>query len=400
MSRTYVTTVSIILGLSLACVAECGCTKAFAAPAHLDGKVSKDQLADALSRAGMQCVWQQGAKSELLIDTVRMGSAAYYQGLCPNDNIRSITASNGVLKIMVKRGAATYQAQLPLEPESGLNGSFDLSAAVSKGSLKASATGSGAELKTQKAGLDQNTPKIVNVNVPVRPIVDIGQQEVPIVDIHSDPKIVDVMQRLVQYNIELIIDRTGSMSLIDGTDGLTKMEWCHRQVRDLAERLRPYQKNITITTFNTTFQTYEDCNLERVEQIYGETTPSGSTDLVDPLMSRLDAASAIWHEGAKRTLVVVIHDGLPNVPRDTTVVDQKIIEYTKHMRSPDEVVLTFLQIGATFDGRAFCDRLDTALVGKGAKYDIVNTVTFPQLKQEGLVSAMLNAILANKQVLN
>ena len=382
------------------------CNSAFAAPKRLDGSVSKDQLADALAKSGLQCVWQergQNAKPELLVDSVRMGSAAFYKGLCEKDNIRSIEAADGVLKIQVIRGTNRYQVQLPLEPDTGLNGVFDLSAAVRKNTAAASnlLTGSAlsrdSRLKAQKAGLDRNDPKIVDVKVPGLPVVDIGQQKVPIVGINDKSRPLNDMEKLVQYNIELIIDRTRSMSLVDGTNGMSKMEWCHRQVQDLAQRLKPFQKTVTVTTFNTTFQTYPDCSLDSVERIYAETRPDGNTDLVDPLMARLDAAAAIWHIGAKRTLIAVITDGLPNVPKDTTVVDRTLIDYTSHMRNPDEVVVTFLQIGDTFDGRDFCQRLDNDLVRQGAKYDIVNTVDFAHLKVEGLVNALLRAIVANKQ---
>jgi len=60
-------------------------------------------------------------------------------------------------------------------------------------------------------------------------------------------------------NIELMIDITGSMKLVDGTDGLTKFEWCHQQVSNLAQKLEPYLKNLTITTFNTEFNTEKNC---------------------------------------------------------------------------------------------------------------------------------------------
>lgn len=70
-----------------------------------------------------------------------------------------------------------------------------------------------------------------------------------------------------------------------------------------------------------------------------------------------------------------------------------MIDFTHQLTDPDEVVVTILQIGDTFEGRDVCIDLDDNLVNEGAKYDIVDTKTFAELKQEGLVKAMIDAVV-------
>ena len=386
MSKNKLTAVLAFAVLLLGCHSQIASADA---PRRLNGAVSKDKLAEALASSGIQCVFQEGPSSQLLVDSVHLGTDAYYSGLTAGDVIQSINAAGGKLTISFKRGAAKYSVSLPLGKEVALDGTYDLTGAADKSLLKSAASRNAAQLKNRVPATDKSDRKIVDVAGPKIPIVDAGGMKMPIVDVNTPQ---GQLQRLARYNIEVVIDRTGSMSDIDGTNGLTKFEWCHSQIRSLAHALAPYQNRITITTFNTAFQTYPNCTLDSVEQIYSTLKPDGETDLVEPLMSRLNAAAAIWHKGARPTLIAVITDGLPNVPVNTAVVDQAIVDFTRGMSDPNEVVVTLLQIGDTFDGRDFCNRLATQLVAEGARFDIVHTVDFAQLKGEGLVNALLATI--------
>ena len=66
------------------------------------------------------------------------------------------------------------------------------------------------------------------------------------------------------------------------------------------------------------------------------------------------------------------------------------------MVEPDQITLTFLQIGDSFQGRDFLLDLDDELVNEGAKYDIVDTKTFQQLKAEGLAKCLVDALTEHK----
>jgi len=200
---------------------------------------------------------------------------------------------------------------------------------------------------------------------------------------------------LEPYNIELIVDVSGSMADEDGTGGLTKFEWCHRQVKELAKRLAPLNKTFTLTTFNNLFSTRENCTTADVEQVYANTMPAGLTDLVDPLsasFARLKSCFDAAGAAERSALIVIITDGLPNIPRDTGEVNRAIVAFTQNLNANDHVLITILQVGDTFDGHSFHKTLDNHLVTEGAAFDIVNTQTFAQFKSRGLTDALIDSV--------
>lgn len=332
----------------------------------LTGTVSQNELIDSLERMGIKCVLQGGTTDRLLVDQVRMGSGAYYAGITKGDAIAELKkAGADMFCLTIERAGKIYQSNL--KALSGQIATSSLQIGVGKTLLKGNAAEQNQD-KLLKSGAAENEAKI-----------------------ESEPE-----KKLVPYDVELVIDITGSMNEVDGTGNLSKFEWCHEQVRTLAARLNPYHKTFTITTFNNAFQTMENCTPERVEEIYAEIHPRGGTDLVDPLEARLHAALGKHRDSGRPVLIAVITDGEPNIPPDPHVVNQAIIAATQRMNDPDQIVVTFLQIGDTFVGRDFCVDLDDNLVNEGARYDIVDTKTFAELKSEGLVDALIDAIIESK----
>jgi len=347
----------------------------------IKGTVTQNQLIDRLETAGIKCVIHEGSsgKNSLVVQSVRPGSSAYYKGICSGDNIKNLNQNTGVLTI--ERDNHTYQITIDTSSDNT------------------------QRLTLANPKLDERTPTSPVANVKARnpniPVVDVNDRNAPLLNVNQKIPQQEVQEKendkkLVPIDIELIIDISGSMEFYDGTGNLTKFQWCHEQVRDLAQRLAPYHKTFTITTFNRNFDTMEGCTAEKVEQIYASTHPVGGTDLVDPLATRLNAAYQKAAANKHTLLIAVITDGLPNVPRDPTVVNRALIDFTQRLSDPKQAIVTFLQIGDTFDGRDFCIDLDDNLINEGAKYDIVDTKTFAELKQEGIVDALIDAILEKR----
>ncbi len=331
----------------------------------MKGTVAESEIIDNLERLGIKCVLQESAHKTIVIDDVRMGSSGYYGGVDKGDVVQSLRGQNNLFLLTISRAGKIYQISL----------------------------------KPLASQYDSSTSKPSSV-----PIVDVTQKTLLAGQVNNKPLSQGINQDttrdkvLKNYDIELIIDITGSMMEKDGTGNQTKFEWCRDQVRNLAQRLSPYQQTVTITTFSDKFQTEEQCGIERVEQIYGSITPSGNTDLVDPLKSRLEAGLNRQEQTHRPLLIAVITDGLPNVPNDPSVVNKALIAFTQGLKSRDQVELMFLQIGDTFTGRDFCVELDDGLLSEGAKFDIVDTKPFADLKQEGLVNALIDAVKRTEPV--
>jgi hypothetical protein len=196
-------------------------------------------------------------------------------------------------------------------------------------------------------------------------------------------------KKILTYNIEFVIDISGSMASSDGTDGLSKFDWCREQVASLADRLAPYARTVDITVFNNRYQTAESCNRDAISAIYSGIRPGGGTALATPLLDRCEKALAKRQSGGRPTLIAVITDGLPH---DRQAVCQNLITFTQKLNHPDDVVVTVLQIGENFNGQEFCVDLDDNLVSQGAKYDIIDTRTFGELKSESMPTALVHAL--------
>src|SRR5262249_12939047 len=153
----------------------------------------------------------------LLVDQVRMGSGAYYAGITKGDAIAGLKkAGADMFCLTIERGGKIYQSNL--KALSGQIATSSLQTGVEKTFLKGNAAQQVQDksLKSEASASPEPEPE----------------------------------KKLVPYDVELVIDITGSMNEVDGTGNLSKFEWCHDQVRTLAARLNPYHKTLTITTFN------------------------------------------------------------------------------------------------------------------------------------------------------
>lgn len=369
-------------------------------PSHVfRGNVSQNEVIDNLERLGIKCEIHEGAAHKLTVREVRLGSNAFYKGVIAGDTIIGLTTdhNDNRFRLTISRSGQTYQ--LSLKPLSGAlsDNATPLSAGINKSLLQGNTVDKAANVDLK--GLQPKTASthipIVDVNQHDPLAAEVGLNNPPILDIgpRKEPK--GNTKKLVTYDIELILDITGSMNEADGTGSLSKFQWCHEQVNTIAQRLAPYNKTFTITTFNEQYDTMENCNPERVEQLYRTIKPSGGTDLVDPLIARCSASLTRQKRTGKPQLIAIISDGEPNIPRDPKAVNRALVDFTQRMSAPGEVTITFLQIGDTFTGRDFCVDLDENLVREGAKYDLVHTKTFAELKQEGIIDALIDAIREN-----
>jgi hypothetical protein len=359
----------------------------------LQGNVTQNEQIDNLERLGIKVLMQEGPPSKLIVRDVRMGSNAFYKGISEGDVVKSLVKNGEIFQFTFQRGDKTYM--LPLKPLAGAaTDNSPLSASASQNMLSGKADQTGVNLQAGKAKLASGSVPIVDIAPNTMLTGDVDSKKLPIVDVAptKPPE-----EKLVRYDIELILDITGSMNDHDGTGNMSKFEWCHEQVRTLAQKLAPYKKTFTITTFNTSYDTQSSCDPGRVEQIYSSIKPIGGTDLVDPLMARCEACLERQRGSGQPQLIAIISDGLPNVPKDPKVVNRALVEFSQRLTKPGEITITFLQIGDTFDGRDFCLDLDENLTNEGAKYDMVNTKTFDQLKNEGIVDALLDAVRENAQ---
>jgi hypothetical protein len=198
---------------------------------------------------------------------------------------------------------------------------------------------------------------------------------------------------LDQRDFTLIIDKSGSMSIKDKSGG--KSRWNTMQESTLAlaskcEELDP--DGITVYTFSGRFRRYENVTAAKVQQIFLENEPIGSTDLASVLQ---DAANNYFQRKsagqikANGEIIVVVTDGEPD---DRKAVMRVIIEASRRLDKDEELAITFIQIGEDAGAKQFLKALDDEMKTVGAKFDIVDTITAEDMENSTLTEILLNAI--------
>jgi len=313
-----------------------------------------DEVNYVCGAAGVSLV---GNKLPSKVESVRQGSPAYYAGLEKDDQILSGSIGQNKLALIINRAGKTYSLSVDTGP-------VDLSRMQAK---------KDHDLKIPEVDVTQHKT----------PEVDVTQHKTPIPPPEDPP-----LKRLSQFDIVIVVDASGSMNQSLSSEPESKWQWCADHISSFAREIKPYLggRGITLITFNNSFTKERGCSAERVENLFRTMTPAGATDMGSPLQDVL--SEFLSTQRGRPLLVVVMTDGMPNRgPK----VENVIIQATQEMRSPGEIKVTFLEIGEEYDGRALLKYLDDYLIHDGAKYDIVDTLTFDQLKQIGLAGAMVHA---------
>lgn len=339
-----------------------------AGPKQLKAGISRSEFGAALETIGINCLLETNAHPKCWVTDVRPGGIAFYKGLAKGDCILSLIKSGKGYEVAFERKGKNYKVYL----EALAKPSIAIDLVAQKTKLESQTGVDLLKLQIDKSKLQTGVAK--------------QGLQAAIAKKETD------LKKIAQYQLELIIDRSGSMDWQDGTGDLSKFQWCEKQTTQLAKALEPYTLDLTVTVFNPDFETFRNVKVEKIHEIYEHYRPEGGTDLVDPLRARIDEYLRKRTSKSKPLLIAVITDGLPNMPENPDVVLDYLVKASQEMRNANEITVTFLQIGDTFEGQSFLLKLACNAVAAGAKYDFIDTRTFDQLKSSGLTSALIAAV--------
>ncbi len=200
------------------------------------------------------------------------------------------------------------------------------------------------------------------------------------------------MLDLMTRDYTLILDKSGSMSTPDATG---KSRWASAQESTLAlaRKCEQFDPNgITVYTFSGKFRRYEDVTAAKVEQIFMENDPMGTTNLAGVLADAFNqyfARKAAGQVQGSGETILVITDGEPD---DRRAVIETIVQATQKMEQDEELAVSFIQIGSDSGATAFLKALDDQLEGVGAKFDICDTITIEDMENLSIAEVLLAAI--------
>lgn len=191
----------------------------------------------------------------------------------------------------------------------------------------------------------------------------------------------------------LIIDKSGSMSTPDQVGGRSRWEAAQESTLALARKCEQFDPDgITLYLFSSRFKRYDNVTSSKVEQIFQENDPAGTTNLAGVLE---DAVKQYFQRKASGQIkaggetILVVTDGEPD---DRKGVMRVIIEASRQMDTDEELAISMVQVGSDATASRFLKALDDDLQGAGAKFDICDTVTMDDMADMTLAEVLLNAI--------
>ena len=191
----------------------------------------------------------------------------------------------------------------------------------------------------------------------------------------------------------LILDKSGSMSKADQSGGRSRWVEAEESTLALARKCEQFDPDgLTVYTFSSRFKRYDDVTSDKVEQIFLENDPFGTTNLAAVLEDALN--SYFQRKAAGQTkpngeTIIVVTDGEPDYRRPVIEV---IIAASQKMDRDEELAISFLQVGNDRSATEFLKALDDELMKVGAKFDIVDTMTIDEMADMSLAEALMKAI--------
>lgn len=353
-----------------------------------------------LLEAGLDCVKAGNAVLPARVVHVKPHSQADNEGVEPGDLILSVTPKDNTIDIVEERHGAKYSLNLTCYPD------FAKPKAVSN------------DVKTEQpmlAKVEDIPPpsgwrEPSNARADTSPLDPDSQMEgrSPQSDTQANDQrnnasntslatsVSEQEQRRVLsgHDVVIMIDKSGSMNTRDCPNGLSRWDWCKQQALSLAQESESYLPDgITLVVFSNESRVFPHVHVKEIAKVFEKYSPGGPTNtgeaLYDRLRSYLDARQA----NAKTTKPIVIAVITDGEPTDGRMSANSIISATRQMHKPDEISITFLQVGYEVAGTAVLNELSDKLVDEGAKYDIVDLKSYPELLQSGLGMALVHAIL-------
>lgn len=191
----------------------------------------------------------------------------------------------------------------------------------------------------------------------------------------------------------LILDKSGSMSTPDQPGGRSRWQAAEESTLALARKCEQFDPDgITIYLFSSRFKRYDDVTSAKVEQIFLENDPVGTTDLAAVLNDAIQnyfQRKAAGQTKPNGETILVVTDGEPD---DRRAVMEVIIAGTQHMDRDEELAISFIQVGNDAGATKFLKALDDQLGSVGAKFDICDTITMDDMADMSLAEVLMNAI--------
>ena len=177
-------------------------------------------------------------------------------------------------------------------------------------------------------------------------------------------------------------------------------EWIEAQASliDLAKKCQQFDSDgITLYEASTPMWKYKNSNVARLAEILQRqnTEPDSAKPTEINLEEALKASFSDYFaskpnpKGKKGAIIVAVLDQKPANP---TAVAEIIVSAANKIDKDEEIGVSFIQIGDDLKTREFLTDLDTHLQDRGARFDIVDTKFWHEIKRSSVVQFLIGAI--------
>lgn len=222
----------------------------------------------------------------------------------------------------------------------------------------------------------------------------------PVEDVVEEPvsplsASVSEIKELDKYDVVLVVDRSSSMQVRDcpsENKRISRWQWCGNQIKNLANETKTIIKNgIKVVLFATDVEEYSTTDENNISNLFDRRQPSGMTNATKALRRQLAQYFERREQDGEKVkpllLAVITDGGLDAILRLRNV----IVEATNKMERPDEIAITFLQVGNDARSANLQEKLNKKPSSALNQFNIVTVKDFQELKQKGLPRALAEA---------
>lgn len=192
---------------------------------------------------------------------------------------------------------------------------------------------------------------------------------------------------LSEYDFGVLVDASGSMSTEDCPGGKSRWEYMRETLGAFARDVNKFDNDgLDVTVFSgTNIESHQGVTPDKVDAIFANRSPRGST----PLAEGLTAALALAGKSPKKDFILVFTDGVPD---DANRAADVIRQQASKQQADDECTILFVQVGKDAGASAYLRKLDDGL---SAKFDIVDAKTIEEAEKFATTSALVLAAIAD-----
>ena len=210
---------------------------------------------------------------------------------------------------------------------------------------------------------------------------------------HSDVVISDSEKALLAaYNLVVIVDKSGSMAAPDcasdnsqskNAKGNTRWDWTENELENLAKQTQVVMPNgLSLVTFDTTSQSFANCKIKDIGELYKNNPPNGGSDLGPALGLAMQQKFPLQ----KPLLIAVISDCQIS---DESEVQQQLLEAV----NKEKTKVAFFRVGGQDEaGEALLSNLREYVKANSKNHANLRTVSFPEFSKLGLAKAFTDSV--------